>query len=201
VTTTITIGFQPLGVAVSPDGSTVYVTNNIATGIVSVIDAATNTVTTTIAVGSSPYGVAVSPDGSTVYVANTGSGTVSVIATATDNVIATIPVGSSPIGVAVTPDGSKVYVANNGDNDVSVIGTATKAVIGHPILVGNNPVSFGIFIQSAPRFAGTPGKASCHGRSVAALGQQFDGLNDAATALGYPSVSELQTAITTFCKG
>ena len=125
----------------------------------------------------------------------------SVISTATNTVIATIPVGSSPVGVAVTPDGSKVYVANDGDNTVSVISTATNTVIGAPIPVGNDPVAFGLFIQPARKFAGTPGRANCHGQSVRALGQKFDGLDAAATALGYRTVSELQGAITTFCEG
>ena len=114
VTATIPVGAGPLGVAVSPDGSKVYITNdNDNPGTVSVIDTATNTVTATIPVGVAPVGVAVSLDGSMVYVANFGSGTVSVITTATNTVIATIPIGPSPEGLAVTPDGSKVYVTQN----------------------------------------------------------------------------------------
>jgi YVTN family beta-propeller protein len=55
---------QPLGVAVTPDGTNVYVANagNLT---VSVIDTASNTVTTTILVGT-PAGVAVTPDGTKV---------------------------------------------------------------------------------------------------------------------------------------
>jgi len=48
-------------------------------------------------------------------------------------------------------------------------------------------------------FAGTPGKANCHGKSVLALAQQFGGLNAAAAALGFSSVQDLQEAIRTFC--
>jgi hypothetical protein len=39
-------------------------------------------------------------------------------------------------------------------------------------------------IQGAPVFAGTPGKANCHGQSVSALARQYGGLNAAAAALG-----------------
>jgi len=46
-------------------------------GIVSVIDAATNTVTATVPVESTPHGVAFNPDGTKVYVANSASSTVS----------------------------------------------------------------------------------------------------------------------------
>src|SRR5262249_38940211 len=49
-------------------------------------------------------------------------------------------------------------------------------------------------------FAGKPGKANCHGKSVSALAKQYGGLNNAAVELGYRSVSALQTAIKTFCE-
>ena len=73
--TSITVGSGPLGVAVSPDGSSVWVTNNGA-GTVSRIATSDNTVTP-ITVGSGPLGVAMSPDGSSVWVTNNNDGTVS----------------------------------------------------------------------------------------------------------------------------
>src|SRR5262245_28478983 len=57
----IPVGNFPLGVAVMPDGSKVYVTN-LGDNTVSVIAAAANTVST-IPVGFNPVGVAVTPDG------------------------------------------------------------------------------------------------------------------------------------------
>ena len=176
-----------------------YVTN-CNSNTVSVIATATNTVTATIPVGSVPCGVAVTPDGGTAYVTNGRDNTVSVIATATNTVTATIPVGRRPEGVAVTPDGSAVYVANFDSNTVSVITTATNTVTA-TIPVGSAPAGVGIFIQPAPRFAGTPGFSNCHGKSVSALAQQFGGLNNAAAALGFASVSALQDAIMVFCEG
>jgi YVTN family beta-propeller protein len=103
--------------------------------------------------------------------------------------------------VALTPDGSKLLVANNGDNNVSVIDTATNTVIGPPISVGNNPIAFGVFIQPPPRFAGTPGFSNCQAQSVAALAQHYHGLNAAAAALGFSSISALHNAILAFCGG
>jgi YVTN family beta-propeller protein len=100
--------------------------------------------------------------------------------------------------VAVTPDGSKVYVANEGSDTVSVIDTKTNTVTA-TIPVGSVPIAFGIFIQPALRFAGTPGKANCYGQSVSALARQYHGLNDAAAALGFSSVRALQNAILAFC--
>src|SRR5262249_24369209 len=129
---------------------------------------ATNMVTTIPAGGfSNPFGLTATPDGGRVYVTNQDNGPVSVIATSTNTVTATIPVGMEPSGVAVTPDGSKVYVVDSRANTVSVIATATNTVIA-TIQVGSEPVSFGIFIQPPPRFAGMPGKANCYGQSVSA---------------------------------
>lgn len=127
------------------------------------------------------------------YITNVTSNNVSVIDTATDTAIGSpIPVESEPHGVAVTPDGSKVYVANSGDNSVSVI-DASKNVVTVTIPVGESPFAFGIFMQPAPRFVGTPGFSNCHGKSVAALAQKFGGLNGAAAALGTPTCRRCRT--------
>jgi len=76
VVPSIPVGASPTGVAVTPDGSHVYVTN-FGAATVSVIDTTTNTVVATIPVGVNPSGVAATDRN--VYVANFGSNTVSVI--------------------------------------------------------------------------------------------------------------------------
>ena len=53
VTATIPVGIGPTGVAVTPDGSKVYVINYISNTI-SVIDTSTNKVTATMSVGHGP---------------------------------------------------------------------------------------------------------------------------------------------------
>jgi hypothetical protein len=83
---------------------------------------------------------------------------------------------------------------------VSVIDTTTNKVIA-TIPVGSGPAAFGLFIQPAPKFAGTPGRANCYGQSVSALVRQDHGLKAAAAALGFSSVRELQNAILEFCEG
>src|SRR5262249_7544247 len=130
VITTIDVdGFCPRGVAVSPDGSTVYVGASVLdvnVGAVLVIATATDTVIARL-IGPIASGLAVTPDGSKVYVATAqsffGPPSVVVVDTATNGLIATIPVGGNPLGVAVTPDSSEVYVTNITDNNVSVIDT------------------------------------------------------------------------------
>jgi probable HAF family extracellular repeat protein len=56
-------------------------------------------------------------------------------------------------------------------------------------------------LDPLPMFAGTPGKANCHGKSVSALAQQYGGLDHAAAALGYSSVQVLQNGIAEYCAG
>jgi YVTN family beta-propeller protein len=94
VVATIPVGIDPTGVAVTPDGTHVYVVND-NDNAVSGIRTATNTVVgLPIPVGTNPVGVAVTPDGTKVYVANASSNNVSVIARRGNTVVATIPVGT-----------------------------------------------------------------------------------------------------------
>jgi YVTN family beta-propeller protein len=135
---TVGVGRGPYGVAVSPNGSRVYVANSYE-GTVSVIDTATNSLVNTIPAGGCLTGIAVSPNNARVYV--TASGTtyaycqggpenlVHVIDTATNAVVAAVPVEEDPMGLVVTPDGSRVYVANSGNDSVSVINTASNTVV------------------------------------------------------------------------
>ena len=119
VVTTIPVGGYPVGVAVHPNGTRVYVANANSNAI-SVIDTSANAVITTVSAGQGPSGVAVHPAGTRVYVTNQSSSNVSDIDTSTKSVIATVAVGFAPTGVAVHPDGSRVYVADQ-SNVVSVI--------------------------------------------------------------------------------
>jgi len=68
-TATEPVGANPSAVAVTPDGSAVYVTN-AGDNTVSVINTCTNMVNTTVPVGADPSAVAVTPDESAVFVAN-----------------------------------------------------------------------------------------------------------------------------------
>jgi YVTN family beta-propeller protein len=148
-TTTLTVGSNPSGVAVTPDSAFIYVANK-GDNTVSVIQSNFPTFTPgpTITVGSGPYSVAITPDGKFAYVVNQTGGTGSVISTATNTVTATVSgVGTTPNQIAIAPDGRTAYVAVGGGNSVSPISTATNAV-STPVPVGAGP--FGVAIGPAP---------------------------------------------------
>lgn len=158
VIATVTVGTGPLGIAVTPDGSEVFVTNfgqdamlvpgSEEGSTVSVISTRTNEVVDTILVGKLPAGIAVTPDGKQVYVTCRRANQVWVIDTLSHSVIATIPVQTAPANVTFTPDGKFAYVTNFGSQSVSVIDTAKKEVVpvadGVAIRVGNVPIGLTI---------------------------------------------------------
>jgi YVTN family beta-propeller protein len=152
----IMLGDSPAGIAITPDGRQIYVSNQVD-DTVSVIDTATDGVTATIVVGKSPFGLAVTPNGGQVWVANEVDNTVSVIDTATNQVAGTFPAGSGANAVGFSPDGTAAYVTDGGSevtgpqagNTVSVLDTATGALTG-TITVGSLPLPVGTFIAPAP---------------------------------------------------
>jgi len=93
--TVLTSASRPTGVAFSPDGTLVYVTNQL-TANVSVIDVFRHAQVATIPVGELPIGVETTDDGRLVVVSNFSGDSLSVIDTRTNTVIATIPVGAGP---------------------------------------------------------------------------------------------------------
>lgn len=121
VVSTVAITF-PFGLAMSPDGQSVYVVEN--DHMVSVLATATNTVVSRIPVGQRPLqgDIAISPDARFAYVVDFGAsfnpngngpkGSIWVIDTATKMVTATTELDYYPAqGIAVTPDGAFVYAA------------------------------------------------------------------------------------------
>ena len=143
---------EPFGIAITPNGSTAYVTNSEEEKGKSVdtINVAAGAAGAQIApFDPGTVGVAITPDGKRAYVASKTAATVSVVNTATNTLIGTpIEVGnegeSFDRGVAITPDGRHVYVARFGDDLVSMIDTETNLVIGAPIPVGDGPRAMAI---------------------------------------------------------
>ena len=152
----------PAGMALSPDGSELYVALNGANKL-AVIDTATNTVTSEIPVGNAPRQIVLTNNGATAYVSNEGgyparpgqytnlsdgtpmvadhttgaasTGTVSVVDLQTGRETQEIRVGLQP--TEMYRHGNALMVANSNDDSLSVIDTATNHVTQ---TVNTNPV-------------------------------------------------------------
>jgi YVTN family beta-propeller protein len=152
----------PSGMALSPDGSKLYVALNGANAL-GVISTATNTLIQKIPVGNAPRQVVLAGNGAVAYVSNEGgerarpgqytnlsdgtpivankstgaatTGTVSVVNLTTGTQTQQIRVGLEP--TALFMHGSALFVANSNDDSMSVIDTATNRVAQ---TVSTNPV-------------------------------------------------------------
>jgi YVTN family beta-propeller protein len=145
----VTVGNEPLSVAVSPDGARVFVADRNDT--LTVLDAHTlqPVAGSPVTVGSSPSSssVAVSPDATRVFVANSDRNTLTVLDAHTLQPAAGSPVtvGNGPSSVAVSRDGTRVFVANSGHNTLTVLDAhALQPVAGSPVTVGNGPWSVAV---------------------------------------------------------
>ena len=74
--------------------------------------------------------------------------------------------------------------------------------IGTDIIGGTPAPTFSMtFSLTGASISGTPGQASCHGKSVSGLSRDFGGeLDAAASALGFSSVKALQDTVAAFCE-
>jgi YVTN family beta-propeller protein len=148
LTATITIGTLPTvqtpgvllsRIAISPDGTRVYVSNAEGNQIWA-IDTASNQVVATIPTAVLGFvGVSISPDGGRLYAASVGNpSVVDVIDTKTDAVVTSIALPGSdvPTQIAVTPDGGHAYVTGE-TGHVWLIDTTKNAVAATiPVTVG-----------------------------------------------------------------
>ncbi|HZS53667.1 MAG TPA: beta-propeller fold lactonase family protein [Bryobacteraceae bacterium] len=89
---------KPMGLALSSDGSKLYVTTGRA-GKVFVVDTGTNKPIASFEVGKRPWGIALSPDGKTLFTANGPSNDVTVVDVASQTVTKKISVPGGPWGV------------------------------------------------------------------------------------------------------
>jgi YVTN family beta-propeller protein len=118
----------PDGLAISADGSRLYVANNLGDSM-SIVSTLTGTTLVTVPVGHNPYTVALSADGKTAYVSNWGGNSVSVLDALTGAPKGQVTVGTHPSAMTLDSAGGRLYVANSDSDNVSVIDTATNAVL------------------------------------------------------------------------
>lgn len=126
--THISVGKQPEGIDLSPDGKELWVGQN-ADGNISIIDTATNKIKETFKVAQQPIRVKFTPDGKRVLVSDPQTGILCVLDAATRKEINRIEVGEVPVGILITPDGQRAFVATMQANRVAVINLDDYSII------------------------------------------------------------------------
>ena len=125
----LSVGHNPIAVAVNPKRNEIYVVNSgasDASGSISVIDADRNTVAATIELHKQPVSIDIDAAGDFAYAANSGSNSVSLINLKTRREVAQIATGEEPVGARLAPDGKSLVVSNVRGNSVSVIDVAKR---------------------------------------------------------------------------
>jgi YVTN family beta-propeller protein len=134
------------GIAVGPDGGTLYFTGNRRSLYPATLDAEGK-----LHFGkpiplsprnkpTNPLGVAITPNGRLAIVALSRSNEVVVVDLPTRDVISRIPVGVCPYGVVLSPDGRHVYVSNFGGGHARE-GDATENSAGTMVAVDEESVA------------------------------------------------------------
>lgn len=149
IATVTGLGSDLPGLAVTPDGSRVYVVNRIER-TVSTINTSTNAEAfPRIVVTLANNVIAIAPNGKRAYVNNTTTSPLTVIdidpqSGATYNTVLTsVATAISVADIGVSADSSKVYTASRASGAVRVVDAATNA-LGAAITVPNGPNSLAV---------------------------------------------------------
>jgi len=187
--TDIHVGFNPEDLAISPDGTQLWVTDTgpqtgpgLPTNI-AVISTATDKVTATLPLPSAPAQIAFSPSGASAYV-TTAAG-LWIFDTATEHVTGVIRGLGDPHGIAVSPDGSTVYVTNAADNVVEVI-DAAAAEVTSTIPVGQLPWGLALSAKGSTLYVADP-----NSNQVSVVNTKTDTVTSTITLAGGPDTLAL----------
>jgi DNA-binding beta-propeller fold protein YncE len=128
----IPTGRIPKSLALTPDGSRLYIANeDPPQGTISVIDLLPERPVALPAISevNCPEDLAIAPDGRLLYVASQcgfGEDPVFVVSTATDKVVQRFPGFAVGLNVSVSRNGEKLYVASGSPYRVSALNTITR---------------------------------------------------------------------------
>ncbi len=112
-------GENPRHAVLSPDGNTIYVSNNIP-GTVTVLDRLAGTVKATIKVGNKARTIAITPDGNYLFVCNYDDGTVGCVDLQARKQIFTYK-SPKPIGMTVDARGERLFISNYAPPQITVL--------------------------------------------------------------------------------
>lgn len=132
----VTLDGGPIGIAVQPDGTRVFVSDWYNARIW-VLDATDLSVLTTLSTGAAPAGLVIDPQGTWIASADKDADQVSVFDLESLTLRHRIPVGTRPFGISVGP-GGRIFTADVGSNTVTVADPLTGALLGR-VPVGARP--------------------------------------------------------------
>jgi DNA-binding beta-propeller fold protein YncE len=157
-----------VGVAVNPDGGSVYVVNSAAllgtSGAVLQYDVAADGTLTpksppSVLAGADPFEIVVAPDGESAYATDSAElGTVLQFTVGADGSLSpnspeAVAAGTFPLGIAISGDGTSVYAANAGDNSISQYDVSVDDTLAPrspaAVATGGNPIE--IAVSPPPR--------------------------------------------------
>jgi YVTN family beta-propeller protein len=146
--TMLPVGDFPQSIAVTPDGSQLWV-SSWGSNRVDVFDTLTNVGVAAFNVPS-PNGIAFNPNGTRAYIAASGQtpGYVQVIDVQTLQTIVQIPVGSLPHAVLVSQTGRHLFVTNVLSNSISLIDTGSNTVLRTIKLRAQHPLGLAFAAKS-----------------------------------------------------
>ena len=151
----------PHGMAVHPNGKTLYLTSERKKLLIS-IDPMTCEVVSEFSTGmGGSHMVVLSPDGTRAYITNRESGTVSLWETAAPHSIQHADAGSGAEGIALTHDGRWLLVANRNDNDLHLF-DASDLSLQKRIPVGAGPVRVAVAPDDRRAFVTHRASAQVH---------------------------------------
>lgn len=126
--TQIAVGKEPEGIALSPDGKTLWIGHR-KEGLVTVIDTATSKVIETLTAGKIPLRMSYSPNGKQIWVINPNEGALIIFDAATRKETAQVAFDGAPVGIVFALDGKRVYVTDLKNNKVVAIDAQKFTVV------------------------------------------------------------------------
>jgi YVTN family beta-propeller protein len=124
----ITVDPRPHGLAVSADGSRVYLASD-KTGNFQVVDVRQGKVVAQIPIGSDPNQMTLTKDGRFAYVPMRGEAKVAVVQLEPLRLVKKLPAPAGPHDAYTSADGSRIYVGAQFGNGIVVIDPATQSVL------------------------------------------------------------------------
>jgi YVTN family beta-propeller protein len=118
----------PAGIALSPDGTKLWVGEFLGQKI-DEVDLATSTITTSIPLATRAYSLLYVPSKSQLWASGFGDTKLTVIDLATHQIVDTIVIGPNPNGLALAKDESKVFVSISDGDAVVAVDVGTRKVV------------------------------------------------------------------------